>query len=105
MLLDLETGAPLPPEKLAYGWVRLPSRDILYYAAPRDRLPAHDAFAPAGTVLPEPEKILLPDGVSPEDFLRASRDFHADLRPRAELAGLRSRAVADAMLTRISRRR
>lgn len=102
VLLDLETGSPLPADRLAYGWVRLPSREILYYAAPRERVPAHDAFAPAGTVLPAPDNILLPDGVSPEDFARATRDFYADLRPRPELAELRSRAKADALLSRLA---
>lgn len=100
--LDLETGAPLPLEKLAYGWVRLPSREILYYAAPRDHVPPHDAFAPAGAVLPDPATIVLPEGVTTEDFQKAARDFHADLRPRAELAQLRARAAADKLLSRLT---
>lgn len=100
--LDLESGAPLPLEKLAYGWVRLPSREILYYAAPRDHVPAHDAFAPAGAVLPDAEGIVFPAGVTPEDFQKASRDFHADLRPRPELAQLRARASADKLLSRLT---
>ena len=102
VLLELETTSPLPAEKLAYGWVRLPSRDLLYYAAPRERVPAHDAFATPGAVLPEPDAVLLPDGVSADDFRAASRDLYADLRPRAELLLLRERAAADRLLTRVA---
>ena len=102
VLLDLETSSPLAIDKLAYGWVRLPSKDILYYAAPRERVPPHDAFASAGTVLPPAGAVVLPDDVPAADFLRASRDFYADLRPRADLAEMRVRARADSLLSKLS---
>lgn len=101
VLLDLETGAPLPADRLAYGWVRLPSREILYYAAPRDRVPAHDSVAPVGTVLPEVDDVVLPSGVDAESFRKATRDFYADLRPRADLAALRARASSDALIAKL----
>lgn len=100
VLLELETTSPLPPEKLAYGWVRLPSRDILYYAAPRERTPAHDAFAAPGSVLPRTDDLLLPENVTEADLRAASRDLYADLRPRTELLLLRERAAADRLLSR-----
>lgn len=102
VVLDLETTSPLPLERLAYGWVRLPSKDILYYAAPKERVPDHDPFAPAGTVLPDPQTVVLPDEVSAADFAKANRDFYADLRPRPELSEMRVRAAADALLSKLS---
>lgn len=101
VLLDIETGAPLPADRLAYGWVRLPSREILYYAAPRERVPAHDSVAPAGTVLPAADDVVLPEGVDTATFLKASRDFYADLRPRSTLAELRARSSADSLIGKI----
>ena len=101
VLLDLETGAPLPADRLAYGWVRLPSREILYYAAPRDRVPAHDSVAPAGAVIPAIDDVVLPAGVDAESFRKATRDFYADLRPRAEIAALRARASSDALIGKL----
>jgi hypothetical protein len=101
VLLDLETGAPVPLDRLAYGWVRLPSREILYYAGPRERVPAHDPVAVSGSVLPDADAVVLPAGVDVETFRKASRDFYADLRPRAELAELRLRASADTLISRL----
>ncbi len=100
--LELETSAPLPVDKLAYGWVRLASREPLFYAAPRERLPAHDPFAAPGAVLPPRDSVLLPDGVSEADFAGAQRDLYADLRARPELFRLRERAVADRLLSRVT---
>ena len=78
VVLDLETGSPLPLDRLAYGWVRLPSRDILYYAGPKERVPPHDPFAPAGTVVPPVASVVLPDGVNEQDFAKACLLYTSD---------------------------
>lgn len=99
--LALEARAPLPLERLAYGWVRLRSGDLLAYAAPVERTPAHAPEAPPGTVLPAPSAILAPPGVTLADIAAATRTDYADLRPRAELAALRERARTALALARL----
>lgn len=103
VLLDLESTSPLPVERLAYGWMILGTGEVLYYAAPRDRMPPHDTFAPAGSVVPSVRTVMLPEGVAFEAYNAAKRDLYADVRPRPELMGLRSRAVADGFIGKIAR--
>lgn len=102
VLLDLETDSPIPVDRLAYGWVRLPSREILYYAAPRDRIAEADEFAPVGTIVPSADELLLPPRVAAEDFRRAARHHFSDIRDRETIDRLRRNASADKLLARVS---
>lgn len=98
--LDLEIHAPLPVDRLAYGWVRLVSGDVLYYAMPVERVPPHAEDVPAGRLIPDPARLLLPEGVSPGDLDGSTGGIYADLRPRDVLARRVSRAAADKILSR-----
>lgn len=100
--LDLEVNAPLSPERLAYGWVRLAAGDIVYYALPLDRLPPHEDAAPAGSVVPDWDRLLLPDGVSAEEMRARATGAAADLRPREVLRLLAGRAATDRLVARVA---
>lgn len=100
--LDLELNAPLPLERLAYGWVRLANGDVLYYAMPVERLPAHEAGAPVGGVVPDAASLVLPEGLSLSDLNGMRSGPFADLRPRDVLAEIGRRAAADRVLARVA---